>query len=154
MPVGDTRWPLGNRQQPIVGPVAAPPLGMGGLPHQGRPAGSVAASDVWENFTLLPAAWSGGKAAVTFTHGPITVLELFVLGSDELYMSFRNSAVTSTPGSYELWHPGNGQLVEVVPHITQLWLATASGAAPANRVEIIGKGGLFGVPTGVLTYGP
>lgn len=150
MPIGDQSWQV-KAQTPITGPVLAPSLGAGGLPHQGRPAAS-AAADVWRNFSLPASMWAGGKAALDF-QGTVTVLEVFVIGEDPLFLSFRNAGVSSAAGSYELFHPGRGQLVEVVPNITRLWLATATGAAPTDRVEVIGKGGLFGVPAGIQLWG-
>ena len=152
MPLGNQRWP--QEHGPVIrGPVYAPPLGEGGLRARGS-APAASAVDAWRNFTL-PAnatAWSAGKTAVMDFGAPVTVLEVFVLGADPIFISWKGPP-SSTPGTYELYHPGRGQLVEVVPNIQQLWIATASGATPSARIEVVGKGGLYGVPSGVVSYG-
>lgn len=148
MPLGNQAWPTAH-QVPVTGPVYAPPLGAGGMPAPGQPLTGPAA-DVWRNFTL-PAdnvTWPNGMARLNFA-SPISVLEIFAIGVDPLFISWQGPN-DGAPGSYQLFHPGNGQLVEVVPFAPIIYISTGTGSFPDGTVEVIGKGGIFGVPASAL----
>jgi hypothetical protein len=146
MPLGYSAWPQNRTQAPLVGPLRAPPLGAGGLPYPGGQTETPGVGDTWQNRTLLPDAttWPGGLATVSFGGHTITVLEVMTVGADALYIGWDSAGISSTPGTYRLFHPGGGELVKVVPSVGQLWIRTATGAPPAGRVEIVGRGGAYG----------
>jgi hypothetical protein len=79
---------------------------------------------------------------------PMEIVELLSLGGDPLLVSWQGPP-SNTAGGYQLRHPGGqSQLVEVVPDVSQIWLATTTGAAPSNTVELIARAGRFGLQAG------
>ena len=150
MPTGWQGWPT-TQAQPIVPPVGAPAGGPGAVPGVGGPS-ATRSPDVWRNFSLDPGAatWPGGIARVDFG-APITILEVFALAADEFWVGWNGepkrppSGTGMVAGGYNLYHPGLGQLVEVIPHVSTIWIGAKTSAGPGGRVEVIGRGGAYGV---------
>jgi hypothetical protein len=144
MPLGNQAW-VDAKQVPITGPLYAPPLGAGGMPPGGQAAPAGQTANIWRNFTLPGTAsvWPGGLATMNFGT-PISVLEVFARGVNPLFISWQGPN-NGTAGSYQLFHPGGGQVVEVLPFVTNVWICTGTGAPPDGTVEVIGKGGQFGL---------
>ena len=139
MPTGNTEWPEPSRS-PALTPPMTPDTPLG----QTFPRSDGPGVDLWRNFTLPAddATWPGGIAVVNFG-GPIQVLEIVAIAAEPLWIGW-SGTVSPEPGGYQLYHPGDGQLVEVVPDVSQFWITTENGLRPADRVEVIGRAGRYG----------
>jgi hypothetical protein len=147
MPLGNEQWSSGEIP-PIMGPISAPPMGEGGAPAPGQDRHGPSA-DIWKSVVLQTGAlWTPG-VAINFG-GPVSVLEILAGVGDELFIGWISQPNSGlyTAGTYQLHHPGGGELVKVVPNITQVWVATATGASPVANIDVVGRGGRYGAVVG------
>jgi hypothetical protein len=141
MPYGQTRFvgpvsPQAPRVIPIT-PQQIPPLAPNAAE---RNAG---AYDLWKSVSLsaADAAWTTEGVTVEFPSAA-SRLEVFAGTGDALIIGLDRTP-SNTTGGYDLWHPGGGQLIELIPETRRIVVKTTTGAGPATDVHVIAHGGAF-----------
>lgn len=147
MPLGNQRFPRSpGSGVPVHGTVV--PVPPGALaPSPPSLAERQAGAEAWKHVTLdnTAAVWPGGAAEVDFStdsDAGMRVIEVYSGAGDVLFLAF-DRPVGPGVGSYDLFTPGKGYLVERVPFVKRLYICTANGVAPLARVEVIGTAGSY-----------
>lgn len=142
MPIGSRR--VGVASGPAVGPrdpgSANTAGAFGGSPGQRGPGG---ADDVdnWEHATLRPAEADGGILVQFGT--PVSRIRVLVRDSSAVMLGSGRIPGTSA-GSYDLVHPGMGELDLTIPPTSSLGVKRDPAApALANNVEVYGLAGWY-----------
>lgn len=100
--------------------------------------------NVWEHHTATPAQVLAGISFELAGPKRFSRLKVIDIRSQEpIYIGLDRADGQTGPaiGSYDLLHPGNGQLDESVPPAKKVTLKAAS--APANNVDVWLLGGAY-----------
>lgn len=140
MPLGGNNRHVVNDGAPLIVPV--PPQSL--APAAPTLAERQAGAQIWTHRTIAAADWVGELVEVTFGD-LVTAFSIYSPAGVVLYVGLDRPDTSSTPGTYDAFHPGAGILTSPIPATRVLSLSTGTGGPAGGIVEVYGFAGSYAI---------